>query len=163
MKAYKNSFCQLYIALIVPINYWGYRKLKSTLKLPIISQYRWLTFYFIWMFILHLSQNKIANNDMNKGKHGLLSHVENQKQIACFMTSYFQVIWKIKTIRNMIDNSSLVNKWRNYKNSSVLGISNSSNLKLWKIINTNNILSSISILHKIKIKSLDRSNTWNYI
>ena len=139
MRAYKNSFCQLYIALIVPINYWGYRKLKSTLKLPIISQYRWLTFYFIWMFILHLSQNKIANNDMNKGKHGLLSHVENQKQIACYMTSYFQVIWKIKTIRN------------------------TSNLKLWKIINTNNILSSISILHKIKIKSLDRSNTLNYI
>ena len=139
MRAYKNSFCQLYIALIVPINYWGYRKLKSTLKLPIISQYRWLTFYFIWMFILHLSQYKIANNDMNKGKHGLLSHVENQKQIACYMTSYFQVIRKIKTIRN------------------------TSNLKLWKIINTNNILSSISILHKIKIKSLDRSNTWNYI
>ena len=140
MRAYKNSFCQLYIALIVPINYWGYRKLKSTLKLPIISQYRWLTFYFIWMFILHLSQNKIANNDMNKGKHGLLSHVENQKQIACYMTSYFQVVWKIKTFRNVL-------RIQNFE----------------KIINTNNILSSISILHKIKIKSLDRSNTLNYI
>ena len=41
---------------------------------------------------------------MNKGKHGLLSHVENQKQIACYMTSYFQVVWKIKTFRLRIQN-----------------------------------------------------------
>ena len=48
---------------------------------------------------------------MNKGKHGLLSHVENKKQKTFSMTSYFQDIWKVKTLTNIIPYSYLFNKW----------------------------------------------------